>query len=253
MKLYAQIGISILCGIIAFVLSKQQLEKRYDELELRAARVKVLAPKKDLVPGDVLKRSDLGLLRIYKINMTGHELKPEDLQNVLGQRLAYSVRASKPLTLRDLDLSGGIRGGQLANRIEPKMRAVTIAVDAVSSVAGLVRPNDHVDIIGTFRFPDQTSSKLDTVTYTLLQDVTILAVGQAMGGDAGGRRGYSSVTLSLKPDEAELIIFSSQKGRLSLTLRHPHDVYMKDPNSINFTDLTKKLSRLNQARATGDQ
>lgn len=252
MKLYAQIGISILCAIIAFALARQQLAQRYHELGLRAEKVKVLAAKRDMAPGDQLRSSDLGLKPVYRVNLTGRELTREDASAVIGQRLAYSVRQSAPLTLRDLEMPGSMRGGALANRVEPKQRAVTIAVDAVSSVAGLVRPNDHVDIVGTFRFPDEANSQLDTVTWTLLQDVTVLAVGQAMGGANSGRRGYSNVTLSLNPDEAELIIFASQKGKLSLTLRHPRDVYMIEPESINFGDLQSQLRALNDARRSDD-
>ena len=47
--------------------------------------------------------------------------------------------------------------GFLASVLAPGTRAVSIAVDAVSGVSGLVWPGDHVDIVLTHEIERQTS------------------------------------------------------------------------------------------------
>jgi pilus assembly protein CpaB len=220
-------------------------------LELHATKVPVVAVKNSMVAGDVIQRSDLGYKRVYQINLTGHEVLSGEEGDIIGQRLANDVKKLAVVTWRDIVIPGGRRGGGLAERVEKKQRAVSIAVDNTSAVSGLVRPNDKVDIVGTFRFPvEQASTALDVVTWTLLQDVTVLAVGQSMsrGGHDANRRGYSTLTLALSPEEAELIIFAEQKGKLTLTLRNPADVYTIKARSIDFADLEQKLNELNSQR-----
>lgn len=85
-----------------------------------------------------------------------------------------------------------------------------------------------MDLIGTFRFPDtRGDSSLDTITLTILQRVRVIATGTDMGylassssGQNYAARSYSTVTLELTPKEVEMIIFASQKGRLTMSLRN---------------------------------
>jgi pilus assembly protein CpaB len=257
MKNYILLGVSIICGLCAFFLAKSQLQKKYRLLELHAEKVAVVAVKHSMVAGDLVQRGDIGFKRVYKINLTGHEVVSGEEGDIIGQHLANDVRKLAVVTWRDIVIPGGRRGGGLAERVEKKQRAISISVDNTSAVSGLVRPNDKVDIVGTFRFPvQQANSGLDVVTWTLLQDVTVLAVGQSMsrGAQDPRQRGYSTLTLALSPEEAELIIFAEQKGKLTLTLRNPADVYTIEARSINFADLEKKLGDLNsQRQGTGSQ
>ena len=251
MKNYILLGVSVICGLCAFFLAKSQLQKKYRQLELHARKVPVVAVRNSMVAGDVLQRGDVGFKRVYEINLTGHEVISGEEGDIIGQRLANDVKKLAVITWRDIVIPGGRRGGGLAERVEKKQRAISISVDNTSAVSGLVRPNDKVDIVGTFRFPvEQATVSMDVVTWTLLQDVTVLATGQSMsrGGEEARQRGYSTLTLALSPEEAELIIFAEQKGKLTLTLRNPADVYTIRARSINFADLEKKLDDLNSQR-----
>jgi len=88
----------------------------------------------------------------------------------------------------------------LAEMIKPTLRAVSIPVDAIASVSGMIKPNDHVDILGTFIFPSATvTGGVETITLTVLQDVTVLATGKALATSfqrrgRGARRGPHAVT-----------------------------------------------------------
>ena len=123
-------------------------------------------------------------------------------------------------------------------------------------VSGLVKPNDHVDILGTFTFPSRTNpSQMESVTLTLLQDVTVLATGtnlarQNTEGGGENQTGYSMLTFEVSTHEAEILVFAQQtRGQLYLYLRNPNDVSTKsDFPSVNFEYLESILQVINEQR-----
>jgi pilus assembly protein CpaB len=143
------------------------------------------------------------------------------------------------------------------------MRAISIPVDLVASVTQMVIPGDRVDIIGTFTFPSaKPDPTLDTVTLTILQDVLVLATGKATTRDlsnpalppsarSGAGLAYSTVTLEVSPQEAEMLAFAIRRGggNLMLSLRHREDITIVwKPQSINFEYLEKHLAEFNVKR-----
>ena len=97
------------------------------------------------------------------------------------------------------------------------MRAVSIPVSGAAGVSGMVRPNDCVDVLGSFVLPSSTGStdpsEMEMVTLTVLQNVTVLAIGsdtQRTISDRKNNSGYSSVTLQVTPREAEVLVFAQQ-------------------------------------------
>jgi Flp pilus assembly protein CpaB len=145
----------------------------------------------------------------------------------------------------------------LAHLVQSGMRAISLSVGGSSAVSGMVQPNDRVDVLGTFTMASKTvPGEMETVTLTVLQDVTVLATGQRMANQAVARRGiaqasgYSTVTLEVTPREAELLVFAEEvKGRLVLSLRNPADVsFESDLPEIDFEHIEKRLRELNLYR-----
>jgi pilus assembly protein CpaB len=259
MKNYVLLGVAIVAGFLAFVLHLSNIKQKYKELGLQADRIAVLVAKQNLAPGDVIKdRSYLSQRRILKSNYTEQQIRVTDeVDLIVGQKVANVINRGDFIMWRDIDMPRGGAGSALANRIQKQERAVSVAVDHIASVSTLVRPNDHIDVLGTFRFPAATESNpgLDTVTLTILQNVTVLAVGQELaGGSSSGStrsRGYNAVTLNVSPQEAELLVFAQQKGNITLTLRNPRDVYaVKDPPRVNFEFLEEQLKDITDKRAS---
>lgn len=59
------------------------------------------------------------------------------------------------------------------------------------------------------------------------------------------------MTLLLYPEEVEMIIFASQKGKLNLSLRNFEDVKISretEKRSVNFKQLEKEIPTYNQRR-----
>ncbi len=252
--------ISIVSGVAAMFLMQFYLKTERRKLARQFEMVVVVAAAEDIPVGTPLKRGQLGKKEVSKRSITGRNVTVDQVEMVVGRKLRNSVGVGAPLLWSDL-VGDDQRGGNLASMVNENERAVSIPVDITSSVTGLVEPNDHVDILGTFTFPSNKGDpQLDTVTLTILQNVTVLATGRdtarslteaaiQTGGGTRHAASYSTVTLLVTPKEAEMLVFAMQKGRLTLTLRNPSDVSSAhDLGNINFNYLEKKVGEFNDAR-----
>ena len=176
----------------------------------------------------------------------------------LGKRLRYAMRRNDPLLWSFVDLPEHMRGG-LAPMIQPGMRAISLSIGGDAAVSGHVQPNDRVDILGTFSFPSRRDpAQMESVTLTLLQDVSVLATGALLARFEPGRGpvfegrtgGYSTVTFEVTPREAELLVFAQHtRGQLTLSLRHPEDMgFEPELPDVNFEHLEQHLEEYNRYR-----
>ena len=252
---------ALACGVLAALMARAWLDSRDAEREERFERrvgkvqsIEVLGVNKPIPKGATLKLEDLVLINTFVNALTARALMPDDADAVLGRKVAFSLSAESPILWEHLE--GGERGVKgLSNDIHAGMRAVSVPVSGAAAVSGLVLPNDRVDVLGTFVFGASDDPKAsELVTLTVLQNVTVLATGMetaksvASGGYHAG--GYSTVTLEVTPREAEVLVFAQQmKGRLSLTLRNPSDIYYeKETPRIDFQKIEGELKSLNDYR-----
>lgn len=255
---------AIVFGLVAAFLTRSwidgkeaEYEKRRQDLLGKAARVRAVVVARALPSGTVLQIEDLAQANVLELAVRGRPvITPDDVGRAVGRRLEQSVEKGAPLFWSDIE--GGTSGYRgLAYDIRPGMRAASIAVSGANAVSGMVRPNDTVDVLGTFVFDaSDAPDSSDLVTLTMLQNVTVLATGtetaKTIDPMERGSSGYSTVTLEVTPREAELLVFAQQmRGRLSLTLRSPTDVeYEKELPRIDFKAVESRLVELNEYRQT---
>ena len=94
-----------------------------------------------------------------------------------------------------------------------------------------VRPNDHVDVVGAFRDPDNHELKV----VTLLQNVVVLATGKVNANTTyvpEEDKRYQSVTMLVLPEEAEILTLAQEVGSLTLLLRNPADLDFQEKRTI---------------------
>lgn len=247
--------IAVVIGILAFWLSANYLANKEAELYAGAEKIRVMVATRDLPSGTVLQYEDLGQAEVFKANYGDNAFTLEEGERLIGKRLKYSVKKLSPILWSQVDMPRP-RGSGLAPVVTRGKRALSIAISGAASVSGLVKPNDHVDILGTFTFPSRSNPlQTESVTLTLMQNVTVLATGTQIAGqqNAAGQSapgGYSTVTFELAPREVELLVFAQQtRGQLYLSLRNSEDIYYEaELPSVNFDYLEAVLKELNEER-----
>ena len=115
-------------------------------------------------------------------------------------------------------------GSGLPSLIPQGMRAVSVRVNDVVSVAGFVQPGSRVDVLAT-----GNQGNNDRQTSTVLENVAVIAVGKNLERNASGDSTTASViTLLVSPDDGQRLTLASQEGRIQLALRNPLDLKKAD-------------------------
>jgi pilus assembly protein CpaB len=162
---------------------------------------------------------------------------------VLGFQTLVPFSEGEPLIYNKLAL-----GEQsLAASLAPGKRAVSLAVNPVTGVSGLLKPGDHVDV---FLLHGQSAAASAGL---LFQDAVVLAVGGKIARENTSQAERSStVTLALDPADAALALAAAANGALSLALRPSGDERPSGGTQASFADALRRLSAAPPTRPTQD-
>lgn len=239
--------IAIVLGIAAAVGIRTYLQSREQEFQQQHKLVRVLETRTSIEAGDTLSEEMVGYKKVPADTLTGTEISENELGRFQGKELKRDV--GRGVILRVSHFIS--REPQLASRrLSEGKRAVTIAVDNTSGVAGLIKPGDHVNIHATSVQTGQNAH-----TWTVLNDVAVLAVDDRMSGASVGMyrrhaRGYSTLTLSVSPLEAQLLTYLKDNAELTFTLRPRTEVGQKeavpDVDASNVKGLAEDANRRRQ-------
>jgi len=127
-------------------------------------------------------------------------------------------------------------GSGLPSLIPRGMRAVSVRVNEVVSVAGFVGPGTRVDILLT----GTPNGSAESQTTTVLQNVAVIASGHTLERNAAGEAQNTPViTLLVSPDDAERLTLASSEGHIQLALRNPLDTQQYEVTAANAKWLYK--------------
>ncbi len=186
---------------------------------------KVLVAKKALPVGTIIDADSFTFQPWPKELMQSAyyvEAQPDgDPKKLLGTVVRYQITAGQPVTRGSL--VGPQDRGFLAAALGPGMRAITVPVNAASSVAGFVFPGDHVDMVLTQTVSGGGEGPALKVSETIIRNLRVLATDQRVTekNDDGKTevKTFSNVTLEVTPRIAEKISVAQSIGSLSLSLR----------------------------------
>ncbi|PIE64834.1 MAG: Flp pilus assembly protein CpaB [Desulfobacterales bacterium] len=231
----AVIGIlvGLLTGVCAVLLTQQYLKREKASIYKGMEMVDVVIFSGDLEAGTTLEKKHFYQRKMPKKYKHGNAVKLEDISVVIGQSLIHAVKESDPLLWTDLgdDVEEFVAGG-FSKVITAGERALAIPVDRVSGVGGVLIAGDHVDVLTTVTNPVTG----ETATITLLQNLTVLAAG---GKSSTGKKiNYQTVLLQVTLAEAELLVFATEKGKITLALRNGEDIQTdSDLPKVDFSNI----------------
>lgn len=168
--------------------------------------------------GSVLGPADVRLVR-WRAEEIPHNYA-RSIESVVGRGLITGLQAGEPLL--EAKMSTTQAGGGLAIVIPPGLRAVSVKVDEVISVAGFVAPGTRVDVLVTL---NPTAEPEEAATRVVLQNVGVLASGQTIERDADGiPQTVTVITLLVTPEQAEALVLGAIDGHIQLALRNTLDI-----------------------------
>jgi pilus assembly protein CpaB len=214
------LGVALVMGSLAAFAIHRYIEHQVEDIEARSKAtrtLRVLVPKEDLARGTTLTPKVVAVREIPAEWGHSNAITPEQFDRVENQRLAYPAARGEALLWSLLE---GQRAPSFSSRLLAGRRAITVPVDEVNSISGMIEPGDRIDLMVSVRKDSRA------FMFPLLQNVAILATGARAVVDAdtqGGRRSYTTITLEAAPDEAQRVLAAREVGKLAAVLRAPGD------------------------------
>lgn len=181
------------------------------------ARTAVYAPVRDLPVGALIHKSDIKQVTVASKDLPKGALTDERM--VVNRVVLYPFSANQPLIDMSLSRVGAAEG--LPATIPEGYRAISVQINDVSGVAGLILPGSRVDVMFT-----RPGTMAEAISSMILQNVRVLAmgkmiqVGQTMDPKAPK---VPVATLVVTPEQAKVLELAKNQGRISLALRNPLD------------------------------
>ncbi|HYG98778.1 MAG TPA: Flp pilus assembly protein CpaB [Terriglobales bacterium] len=178
----------------------------------------VVVAATDLAVGTRLEEKDLRLAKFPESDL------PPGVFHSTAEAVGRGVIV--PMTKNELviisKLAGENAGAGLPALIPSGMRAVSVKVNDVISVAGFVTAGTRVDVILTGNPGEGGNENLTTTT--VLSNVQVLAAGQRLQkNEQGEPQQVTVITLLVTPEDAQKLTLASNEGRIQLSLRNPLD------------------------------
>lgn len=172
------------------------------------------------------------------------------LDRVAGMVTIAPFAGGEQITLSKLSMQKG--SGALADVTPIGKRAITVQADNMASLLGMIKAGDYVDVFAVMPMPVQNAEgKLESqvAVVPLFQNVLVLAVGQQVGAAGAARRGEEAprpagnepITMALSPQDASLIAFVQEQGKLRLTLRSPGDSNVEQMQPASWDTLFQHI------------
>lgn len=205
----------------------------------RTVMVDVVVPNRDVPANTVLNNAAFVSRPVESDLVYPDAVLARDFESMQGLRLARPVLRGRPLLMTDLQ-QPEVR--DVATILPKGLRAMTIDIDNLNSIAQTLRPNHRVDIFLLTKAPrigrnGETDDKPIEQATLFMQNMMVLATGQhfqdvlgnpeltsklSAPGEVEGSKApseFDSVTLLVNPKEAAKLMVGQRMGSFRVVLR----------------------------------
>ena len=221
--------IALSAGGVAAYLARGSDEKPIAAAEpvAQLPTTEVLVAKGDIGLGQAVKPEDLQWQSWPAASASGNLIsrtsRAEAIREISGSIARAPFIAGEPIREQKLVKANG--SGFMAAILPTGFRAISTEISPETGAGGFILPNDRVDVLlsKTERNPRGGPDAINSEV--ILSNIRVLAIDQApKEKDGTSALVGKTVTLELKPEQAEALARSRQSGTLSLALRSITDV-----------------------------
>ena len=229
LKAIAPLLVAIVFGLLAARLAMKVVNTGTKIIETTHLTSIVVAAH-DMEPGTTLIDTDMTLGKVDEATIpSGAYIATSGPMNRVTKIAIVKGQAILPNVLADDGAGYGV-----AATLPQGMRAITVDINDTTGVAGFIQPQSRVDVVTTI----QADGK--PITKTLLESVMVLAVGSRTNPNAvvdPQQQQSHTVTLLVKPKDAEKLELASTTSRVRLLLRNGRDTGEVDNAGVTLADL----------------
>src|SRR5512146_1655818 len=154
---------------------------------------------------EIPARAPITLAMLSKATRPASAVDPDaitDPRAIVGSLALITIPAGATITSSKI---GHPANAALPVRLQPGMRAVSVQIDKVKGVSGLLQPGDRVDVIAV---PQKAGNEPPPAS-TILRGVRVLAMGDTLEYSSAtpspNETNSSTITLEVTPSQADLL------------------------------------------------
>jgi Flp pilus assembly protein CpaB len=220
----------LISAFMALLFVNFYLKQKEQAIENAYGMVEVLTAKRDIPPRTQLSAAYLTTQRVPQKYMEPGavmvKIPADATARVMGKVTIAAVPEGAQIVQSNL-MEPSMKDTGVAPLIPPGKRGYLLRLGNVD-VAQLILPGDHIDILATFNVKQNTGTA-NKATYTILQNILVLAVGRELkqsNQDVTGKEETVEslvITLALEPVEAERLTLAQAQtqNEISVVVR-PH-------------------------------
>ncbi len=218
-------------GVAAYLASGSDNKPQPAAPQAQLPTVDVLVAKADIGLGQTVTPGDM-IWQTWPTESASTTFirrseRPEATTELTGSIARSPFIAGEPIREPKLVKANG--SGFMAAILPTGMRAISTEISPETGAGGFILPNDRVDVILSKREKDAALPNSPDVVRSeiILSNIRVLAIDQAPKEKDGQNAVVGkTVTLELKPEQAETLARARQTGTLQLALRSIADVNM---------------------------
>lgn len=230
-KTWIVLAVALSIGVLAALAARSYLATQMRAIQAgnQQRTVNLIVAKANLKRGDTLSSDNLALRPIPVEYAHSVAATPDQFDRLDGQVLGYPVKDGEMILWGMMETK---KAPTFSSRVEIGRRAITVQVDEINSISGMLAPGDVIDLILSL---DRSGVK---ISRPLLQGVRVMATGQRSVDDpvSGEKYRYATVTLDTTPAQAHQLIAAREAGKLTALLRNPLDHGQPDLASLPGLD-----------------
>jgi pilus assembly protein CpaB len=128
----------------------------------------------------------------------------------------------------------------LEARITPGMRAMSVRINDVAGMSGLIQPNSRVDVLLSLRQGGANAN--EEVAKLFLENMRVLSMGsRTTRDDSGDPTPATTATLEVTPTQAERLAVAMRQGIIQLVLRGFDDTDSTDTKGASSSEVLAQL------------
>jgi pilus assembly protein CpaB len=240
-KTWAPLAIAIVLGALAAKVGRDVMVRRAaagQSLAQPMASAHVVVARENLAAGTALRAEDLATASIAQDSLAPGSFT--DAQRLVSRVVTLPVLKGQPILENMLAPESTSRG--LTAIVPDGWRAITLEINDVSGVAGLLVPGCRVDVVTTLGGGGEGGQ---SIARTVARNLQVLAVGRRLDSGAKDESPDAAppartVTLLVTPHDAELIDLAGHNGAPRLVLRGSRDSrgdLPSEPQGVTLAEL----------------
>ena len=242
-KLLVAVGLALIAMLALWLYSRSLQEE-----VAGGQKVTILVAGEDLPAGSRLAKANLAVRDVPEAYVHQSSIRKGEENQIIGRPVADKISQGQPLLWSRLraaevgDRAPAVGGGAKgAARAHPARRPVGIARRHAAAGRPRRHPRHLRPRAAGLRDGDAAAERAGA------GDRRGARLGRERGADAAGTPGprtFNNITVSVDPEEAELLVFAMQRGPINVALRSQDDVAtFDDVPEKNFGDIFEQKRR----------